>query len=192
MRTFLTYFLRAWIGIREYQEFIHAIAQTATFTLRFWGRLLIAAAGVCFFLWQQIVEPPTWLGSDAVATFVLGITVSQAVGPLFCLLYICTKRFFLTQHYLEALGKGEFYFTLKSAISIPLMLLLSILAAYGFLGTHWYVKLFVFLLTVPVAWFFVFMPALNWIGVRWIGFPKTIVENGKQKTVTKRHATIHL
>jgi len=189
MGTFLTYFLRAWIGIREYQEASHIRPQTSTFTLRFWGRLLIAAAGFCFFLWQQIVEPPTWWGSDTFATLLLGITVSQAAGPLFCLLFKCTTKFFLTKHYLEALGKGEFYFTLKSAICIPLMALLSILAAYGFLGTHWYVKLFVFLLTVPAAWFFVFIPALNWAGVRWIGFPKTIVEKGKQKTATKRRAT---
>jgi len=190
MGTVFIYFLRAWIGIGEYQEVIHARPQTSTFTLRFWGRLFIAAAGVCFFLWQQVVEPPAWWGSDTFATILLGITVSQASGPLFCLLSKCTQKFFLTKHYLETLGKDEFYFTLKSAICIPLVTVLSLLAVYGFLGDRWYVKLFVFLLTVPIASYFVFIPALNWVAIHWIGFPEGFVEKGKQKTTTKRHATM--
>jgi hypothetical protein len=189
MGTFLRYFLPAWIGIGEYQEVTHARPQTSTLTLRFYGRLFIAAAGFCFFLWQQLVEPPAWWGSNTFAIFLLGLTVSQASGPLFYLLFKCTKKFFLTKHYLETLGKGKFYFTLKSAICIPLMTVLSILAAYGFLGDRWYVKLFVFLLTVPVAWFFVLIPALNWVGIHWIGFPKGFVEKGKLKTAPKRQAT---
>src|SRR6266568_2657828 len=129
MGTFLPSFLQAWIGTREYQEASHLRLHTSTFLLRFWGRLLIATVGLCFFLWQQLVEPPTWWGLDTFATLLLGITVSQAAGPLFYLLFKCTTKFFLTKHYLEALGKGELYFTLKSAICIPLMALLSILTA---------------------------------------------------------------
>ncbi len=191
MGKMLTYFFRAWFGVREYQEAAHPRLQTSSFTLRFWGRLLIAAIGVCFFLWQQIVEPPTIWGSNLFATILLFITVSQAMGPLFCFLFIGTRKFFLTRHYLRTLARGEFYFTWKSAICIPLMIALSILAALGFLGPFWYVKLGVFLLTVPVLWFYILMPFLNWIGVRWFGHPKSVAQPGKRKAAPKRHATMH-
>src|SRR5262249_11483996 len=144
-------------------------------------RLTIAGAGLCFFLWQQITYSPHGWGEDTFATLVLAITVSQATGPGFYLLYHWTVRFFLTRHYLEALARGRIYLTLKSVLCILLVTVLSVLAASGLLGHHWYVKLFVFLLTVPVACFFVLLPALNWVGVRLIGFPKAILEQEKQE-----------
>jgi hypothetical protein len=50
-------------------------------------------------------------------------------------------------------------------------------------------KLFVFLLTVPVACFFVILPALNWVGVRLIGFPKAVLEQEKQEAAKPGHAS---
>jgi hypothetical protein len=187
MDTFITAFIRAWIGSTEYHEAWYKRSRTWSFPIRFWGRLTIAAAGLCFFLWQQITHSPQ--GSDTFATLVLAITVSQAAGPCFYLLYQWTVRFFLTRHYLEALAWGRMYLTLKSALCILLMTVLSVLAASGGLGTRWYMKLFVFLLTVPVACFFVFLPALNWVGVRLIGFPKAVLEQEKQEAAKPGHAT---
>jgi hypothetical protein len=187
MGTFITAFVRAWIGSEEYHEAWYKRSRTWSFPIRFWGRLTLAAAGLCFFLWQQITYFPHGWGSDTFATLVLTITVSQAAGPCFYLLYQLTVRFLLTRHYLEALGRGRMYFTLKSALCILLMTVLSVLAASGALGTRWYMKLFVFLLTVPVACFFVLLPALNWVGVRLIGFPKTVLEQQTQEAARKEH-----
>jgi len=189
MGTFITVFVRTWIGSEEYHEAWYKRSRTWSFPIRFWGRLTIAAAGLCFFLWQQITYAPHGWGSDTFATLVLAITVSQAAGPCFYLLYQGTTRFFLTRHYLEALARGRMYFTLKSALCILLTTVLSVLAASGLLGPHWYVKLFVFLLTVPVACFFVLLPALNWVGVRLIGFPKAVHEQEKQEAAKPGHAT---
>ena len=189
MGTFITAFVRAWIGSEEYHEAWYKRSRTWSSPIRFWGRLTIAAAGLCFFLWQQITYSPHPWGSDMFATLVLAITVSQAAGPCFYLLYQWTVRFFLTRHYLEALARGRMYFTLKSALWILLMTVLSVLAASGALGTHWYVKLFIFLLTVPVTCFFVFLPALNWVGVRLIGFPKAVLEQQKQEAARPGQAT---
>jgi hypothetical protein len=187
MGTSITYFLRAWVGSREYHEARHQPTRTWSFPLRFWGRLLIAALGLCFFLWQQLAAPPFWSGTFA--TLLLGLTASQAAGPLCYLLHICTTRFFLTPDYRAALSKGKWYFTRKSALSILLVTVLSVLAASGVLGTRWYVKLVVFLLTVPVAWFFVFIPSLNWAEVRWIGLLQSIRTKRKRPPATRRHAT---
>jgi hypothetical protein len=175
MGTFFFYFLPACFGSEEYHEAWHKRARTWSFPMRFWGRLIIAALGLCFFLWQQITEPAQWWGSDTFATVVLCITTLQAAGPLFYLLFKFTLKFFLTKHYCEALEAGNVYFTLKSALCILLTTIFSVLAAYGFLGTRWYVKLFAFFLTFPVAWFLVIFPVLNWAGVRWVGFPKAIL-----------------
>jgi hypothetical protein len=98
-------------------------------------------------------------------------------------------QFFLTSDYRAALGKGKWYFTRKSALSILLMTMLSVLAASGVLGTGWYVKPVVFLLTMPVALFFIIIPALNWAGVHWIGFPRAILTKEKQPSATQRRAT---
>ncbi len=176
MGTFFLSFLQAWFGSEEYHEAWHKRARTRSFLIRFWGRLIIAALGLCFFLWQQITEPSQWWGSDTFAILVLGITALQAAGPFFYLLSKFTLKFFLTKHYREALGAGKFYFTLKSALCVLFTTVLSVLTAYGFLGTRWYVKLVAFLLTFPVAWFLVFLPALNWVGVHWFGFPKTTLK----------------
>jgi len=189
MGTFITTFVRAWIGSEEYHEAWYKRSRTWSFPIRFWGRLTIAAAGLCFFLWQQITYSPHGWGSDTFATLVLAITVSQAAGPYFYLLYQWTVRFFLTRHYLEVLAQGKVYFTLKSALCILLMTVLSVLAASGGLGTRWYMKPFVFLLTVPVACFFVFLPALNWVRVRLIGFPKAVLEQETQEAAKPGHAT---
>lgn len=190
MGTFITYFLRAWVGSSEYHEARHQPSQTWSFPLRFWGRLLIAVLGLCIFLWQQLAAPPNW--SETFVTLLLGLTASQAAGPLCYLLFKCTMQFFLTPDYRAALGKGEWYFTRKSALSLLLMTMLSVLAASGVLGTRWYVKPVVFLLTVLVAWFFVFIPALNWAGVHWIGFPKAILTKGKQQPATQKRTTASL
>ena len=187
MGTFITAFVRAWIGSEEYHEAWDKRSRTWSFPIRFWGRLTFAGAGLCFFLWQQITSSPG--GSDTFAPLVLASTVSQAAGPCFYLLYHGTARFFLTRHYLEALARGRMYFTLKSALCILLMTVLSVLAASGSLGFHWYVQLFVFLLTVPVACFFVLLPALNWVGVRLIGFPKAVLEQEKQEAAKPGHAS---
>ncbi len=32
----------------------------------------------------------------------------------------------------------------------------------------------------PIAWFLVFLLTLNRAGVRWIGFPKAVLEKGRQ------------
>jgi hypothetical protein len=187
MGTFITYFLRTWVGSSEYHEARHQPTRTWSFPLRFWGRLLIAVLGLCFFLWQQLTAPPFW--SETFATLLLCLTASQAAGPLCYLLYTWTMWFFLTPDYRAALGKGEWYFTRKSALSILLMTMLSVLAASGVLGTRWYVNLVVFLLAAPVAWFFVFIPALNWAGVHWVGFPQTIHTKRKQPSAMQRRAT---
>lgn len=179
---FLTSFLRAWFGGEEYHDAWHKQSRTWSFPLRFWGRLIIASAGLCFFMWQQIIEPSQGWGSDTFAMLVLGLTASQAAGPFVYLLFKGTARFFLTEHYLETLREGRFYVTVKSTLCILLMTFLSVLAVYGVLGTRWYVKLFVFSLTVPVACFWVFLPALNWVGVRWNGFLKEIRENKTSTT----------
>jgi len=179
MGTFISSFVRAWIGSEEYHEAWHKRSRTWSFPIRFWGRTIIAAAGLCFFLWQQIIHSSLWWESDTFATLVLAVTVSQAAGPCFYLLYQWTVRFFLTRHYLETLAQGRIYFTLKSVLYILLTTVLSVLAAFGLLGTRWYENLFVFLLTVPVACFFVLLPALNWVGVRLIGFPKAVLEQKK-------------
>ena len=189
MGTFITAFVRAWIGSEEYHEAWYKRSRTWSFPIRFWGRLTIAAAGLCFFLWQHITYAPHGWESDTFAILVLAITVSQAAGPGFYLLYQGTARFFLTRHYLEALARGRMYLTLKSALCILLMTVLSVLAASGSLGPHWYVQLFVFLLTVPVACFFVLLPALNWVGVRLIGFPKAVLEQQKQEAAKPGHAS---
>jgi hypothetical protein len=181
MGTFFLHFLPAYFGSEEYHEAWHRRARMWSFPVRFWGRLIIAALGLCFFLWQQITEPRVWWGSDAFATLVLCITALQAGGPLFYLLFKFTLKFFFTKRYHEALGAGNVYFTLRSALCILLATILSVLAAYGFLGTRWYVKPFVFLLTFPVAWFLVILPVLNWAGVRWIGFPKAILTGRNQQ-----------
>jgi cation transport ATPase len=169
MMTSLTSFLRAWVGEEEYHDAWHKQAQNRSFPLSFWGRLIIAAAGLCFFMWQQTIEPSHWWGSDTFATLVLVLTASQAAGPFVYLLSKGTTRLFLTKHYLETLREGRFYVTTKSTVGILLMTSLSVLAVYGSLGTRWYMKPLVFVLTVPVAWFWVFLPTLNWAGVRWNG-----------------------
>jgi hypothetical protein len=147
MGIFSLSFLRAWFGSEEYHEARHKRARTWSFPIRFWGRLIIAALGLCFFLWQQITEPSQWWGSDTFATLVLSITALQAAGPFFYLLSKFTLKFFLTEHYREALGAGKVYFTLKSALCILLTTVLSVLVAYGLLGSRWYVKLVAFLLS---------------------------------------------
>jgi len=159
-------FLRAWFGEEEYQDAWHKRSQTWSFLPSFWGRLLLASAGLCFFLWQQLIEPSQWWGSDPFATLVLALTASQATGPLAYLLFRATKRIFLTEHYLEALSEGTFYVTVTSALCIVLMTILSLFAASGVLGTRWYMKPLAFFLTVPVAWFWVLLPALNWARVK--------------------------
>ena len=168
--TLFTSFLRAWVGGEEYHDAWHNQSRTRSFLLKFWGRLIIAAAGLCFFLWQQLVEPSQWWGSDTSATLLLALTASQAAGPFVYLLSKGTARLFLTKHYLETLREGRFYVTTKSTVGILLMTTLSVLAVYGSLGTRWYMKPLVFVLSVPVAWFWVLLPALNWAGVRWSGF----------------------
>jgi hypothetical protein len=165
MTTF-TSFLRVWFGEEEYHDAWHKPSQTWSFSFRFWGRLILSFVGLCFFVWQQLIEPSQWWGSDAFATIVLALTASQAAGPLFYLLYKVTERVFLTKHYLETLREGRFYVSVKSVLCIVLMTALSILARYGFLGIRWYIKPLVFFLTIPVACFWVLLPALNRIGVR--------------------------
>jgi hypothetical protein len=189
MGAFITVFVRAWIGSEEYHEAWYKRSRTWSFPIRFWGRLTLAAAGLCFFLWQQITYSIHGWGSDTFATLVLAITVSQAAGPGLYLLYQGMARFFLTRHYLETLARGRMYFTLKSALCILLMTVLSVLAASGLLGPHWYVQLFVFLLTVPVACFFVLLPALNWVRVRLVGFPKAVLEQQTQEAARPKHTT---
>jgi hypothetical protein len=167
-----TSFLRAWFGEEEYQKAWHTRSRTWSFLLRFWGRLALASAGLCFFLWQQRVEPSRWWGSDGFGMVVLALTASQAAGPGFYLLFHVTRRVFLTEHYLETLQEGRFYVTMKSALCLVLMTILSILAVSGVLGSRWYIKPLVFLLTVPVACFWVFFPALNRAAGRVRGLPK--------------------
>ena len=197
MGTFITTFVRAWIGSEEYHEAWYKRSRTWSFPIRFWGRLTIAAAGLCFFLWQQITSSPHGWGSDTFATLVLAITVSQAAGPCFYLLYHWTVRFFLTRHYLEVLAQGRVYFTLKSALCILLMTVLSVLAASGSLGPHWYVKLLVFLLTVPVACFFIFLTRAQ-LGRSAIdrlsqGSPRTGETRGsKARTRKQRQPCLHV
>jgi hypothetical protein len=58
MGTFITTFVRAWIGSEEYHEAWYKRSRTWSFPIRFWGRLTMAAAGLCFFLWQQITSSP--------------------------------------------------------------------------------------------------------------------------------------
>lgn len=164
--TTLTCFLRSWFGEEEYHDVWHQQAHTWSFAFRFWGRLILSFAGLAFFVWQQIIEPSQWWGSDAFAALVLALTASQALGPLFYLLWKVTKRGFLTEHYLETLRAGRFYVSVKSACGIALMSALSILAASGLLGVRWYIKPLVFFLTMPVAWFWVVLPALTWVGAR--------------------------
>ena len=164
--TTLTSLLRAWFGVEEYLEVWHKQARTWSFAFRFWGRLILSFAGLCFFVWQQIIEPSQGWGSDAFAALVLALTASQALGPLFYLLWKVTKREFLTEHYLETLREGKFYLSVKSAFGIVLMTVLSILAASGLLGVRWYIQPLVFFLTVPVAYFWVLLPAFNWVRAR--------------------------
>ncbi len=152
--TVLTSLLRAWFGEEEYHDAWHKRSRTRSFSFRFWGRLMVASAG----------------RSDVFATLVLALTASQGAGPLIYLLFQVTERFFLSEHYLETLREGRFYGNVKSALCIVLMTALSILAVYGVLGTRWYIKPLVFFLTIPVAWFWVCLPALNWVGVRVRGF----------------------
>jgi hypothetical protein len=171
------YFFRAWLGIEEYQEAQHKRLRTGSFPLRFGGRLLIASIGVGFFLWQQFFGSREWWKSELFAALVLCLALSQAAGPCFYLLFRSTVRFFLTKHYLNMLGEGRFYLTLKSALSLVLVAWLSALAAYGVLGNRWYIKLFVFFLTFPVVWFFLILPALNWVEMRLLGFPKSVRHN---------------
>jgi hypothetical protein len=158
--------LSAWFGEEEYHGAWHKQAQTRSFAFRFWDRLILSFVGLCFFVWQQIIEPSPWWGSDAFATLVLALTASQALGPLFYLLWRVTKRAFITEHYLKTLRGGRFYVSVKSALWIVLMAILSILAASGFIDIRWYIKLLVFFLTIPVASFWVLIPAFNWLGVR--------------------------
>jgi len=167
-----TSFLQAWFGEEEYHEAWHTRSRNWSFLLRFWGRLTLASAGLCFFLWQQFIEPSQWWGSDGFGMFVLVFTASQAAGPFFYLLWKVTEKVFLTEHYLETLKEGRFYVTMKSALCIVLMTILSILAVYGFLGSRWYMKPLVFLLTIPVACFWIIFPALNWASGRVRGLPK--------------------
>src|SRR6266699_5099706 len=168
--TVLTSLLRAWFGEEEYHDAWHKRSRTRSFSFRFWGRLMVASAGLCFFIWQQFMGPSQWWGSDVFATLVLALTASQGAGPLIYLLFQVTERFFLSEHYLETLREGRFYGNVKSALCIVLMTALSILAVYGVLGTRWYIKPLVFFLTIPVASFWVCLPALNWVGVRVRGF----------------------
>jgi hypothetical protein len=167
-----TSFLWAWFGQEEYHEAWHRRSRTWSFPYRFWGRITLASVGLCFFLWQQFIEPTQWWGSDGFGMSVLALTASQAAGPFFYLLCKVTARVFLTEHYLETLKEGRFYASMKSALCILLMLILSILAVDGFLGSRWYMKPLVFLLTVPVACFWIFFPALNWASRRVRGLPK--------------------
>ncbi len=159
----VTSLLQAWFGVEEYQEVWYQYSRNWSLLFRFWGRLILAAVGLCFFLWQQIVEPSQWWGSDNFAMFVLAFTASQATGPFFYLLIKITKRIFLTKHYLETLKEGRFYVTRKSALCIVLMTLLSLGAIFGLLDFRWYLKPLVFLLSVPVAYFWIFFPTLNWV-----------------------------
>lgn len=155
--------LWAWFGVEEYHEVWDKQSRNWSLPFRFWGRFALASVGLCFFLWQQFIEPSQWWGSDGFGMFVLAFTASQAAGPCFYLLFKVTKSFFLTEYYLETLKEGRFYITMKSALCIVLMTILSILAIYGFLGSRWYMKPLVFFLTVPVAYFWIFIPALNWV-----------------------------
>lgn len=164
--TTLTSLLQAWFGEEEYYAVWHKQLRTWSFAFRFWGRLTLSFAGLCFFIWQQIVEPSQWWGSDAFAALVLALTASQAGGPLFYLLWKVTKRVFLTEPYLEALREGRFTVSMKSAFCIVLMTVLSILAADGVLGIRWYIRPLVFFLTMPVAYFWVLIPALNWVAMK--------------------------
>lgn len=168
----VTSLLQAWFGLEEYHESWHKQSRNWSWLFRFWGRLTLASVGLCFFLWQQFTEPSQWWGSDGFGMVVLVFTASQAAGPFFYLLFKVTKRFFLTEHYLETLTEGRFYVTKKSAVCIVLMTILSILAVYDVLGSRWYIKPLVFLLTVPVAYFWIFIPALNWVAGKVMGLPK--------------------
>lgn len=172
-------FLQAWFGENEYHEFWHTRSRNWNFLLRFWGRLTLASVGLCFFLWQQIIEPTQWWGSDRFGMLVLALTASQAVGPFFSLLFKVTEKVFLTAHYLETLKEGSFYVTVKSALGIVLTTILSILAVDGVLGSRWYIMPLVFLLTMPVACFWIVFPALNWAAGRVRGLPK---ESHKSET----------
>ena len=165
----MNFILRSWFGEEEYHDAWHKQLRTTGFYIRFWGRLVIAAAGLCFFAWQQISEPQQWWGSDRFATIVLVITTTQAAGPFFYLLFKVTRRVFLTEPYLERLEEGRFYISVKSALCVLLMTILSILAADGLLGERWYVKPLVFLLTVPVISYWIIFPMLNRFAMRGSG-----------------------
>jgi len=159
-------FLRAWVGEEEYREAWHARSRTRSFPLRFWGRLALASAGLCFFLWPHIIEPSRWWGSDGFGILVLALILSQAAGPFIYLLFHVTERVFLTRRYREALHEGTFYVTWISVLGLVLMTILSLGAASGVLGSHWYIKPLVFLLTVPVVCFWLVFPAYTWAAAR--------------------------
>ena len=168
----VTSLLQVWFGVEEYHEIWYQHSRNWSLLFRFWGRLTLASVGLCFFLWQQIIEPSQWWGSDGFGMFVLAFTASQAAGPFFYLLFKITKRIFLTEHYLETLKEGRFYGTRKSALCIVVMTILSLFAILGLIDFRWYLKPLVFLLTVPVVYFWIFFPALNWVAGKGRSLPK--------------------
>ena len=155
-------FLRAWVGEEEYREARLPRSRTRSYFLRFWGRLTLALAGLGFFLWQQITEPAQWWGSDGFGKLVLALTLSQAAGPLLYVFFRVTEGVFLTRRYRETVQEGAFYLTWFSVLGLATMTILSLLAASGFFGSHWYIRPLVFLLTVPVACFWLAFPAYTW------------------------------
>lgn len=159
-------FLRAWVGEEEYREARLTRSRTGGLSLRFWGRLMLASAGLYFFLWQQITEPAQWWGSDGFGMLVLALTLSQAAGPLLYVFFRVTEKVFLTRRYRETLQEGAFYITWFSVLGLATMTILSLLAASGLFGSHWYIKPLVLLLTVPVACFWLVFPAYTWAAAR--------------------------
>jgi uncharacterized membrane protein YkvI len=157
----LASFLRAWIGSQEYYEVWHKQARTWSFPMRFWGRIVIALTGAGFFAWQQVTQFAQGSGIETFTAIVLVLTITQAIGPLSYLLFKFTKQFFVTEDYLDALSEGRWYFTMKSSLCMLSSASFSIFVVSGSLGAQWYMKPLAFLLTVPIVWFWIIIPAFN-------------------------------